>query len=413
MSTGQHFFSAFDRVTTTEVEPLAKLLGHSLGITLGGNVGQSALQALWKELSYLGSHGTAYLLRGRVGVDYPEIVRDVCTKVGVKSVAKQDSQEAVEQNELELLKHLFEDMWDAMSVTERERLLESFGAPDILTGAGAGVLVAGQLAAGFGGFGTYQLAVIVANTIARALVGRGLTFGANAALTQALGVIVGPIGWVASGAWIAIELTSPAFRKTLPAVVQVATFRQLSRQRQVIGVMGHGSVGKDSVLKHVFGVDTDQVSPIPGATEAVREYDAIATAVPTRVMNFPGFGDLRASVRENAVEQARACSSIVYVIDRIPQKEEVDSFQTFCTNPHVPCLVLFNKWDKMDEDEMDTAYAEACRRLGRSDLLRTSFKQKPGNRLFEQSTVEVRNRIDALYTQNAKAPPFRGSAKCV
>jgi hypothetical protein len=39
--------------------------------------------------------------------------------------------------------------------------------------------------------------------------------------------------------------------------------------------------------------------------------------------------------------------------------------------------------------------------------------QKPGNRLFEQSTVEVRNRIDALYTQNAKAPPFRGSAKCV
>ena len=75
------------------------------------------------------------------------------------------------------------------------------------------------------GFLAYQLAVVVANGVARAVLGRGLTFAANAALTRLLGILVGPVGWAITGAWTAIDLASPAYRVTVPCVVQVAAIR--------------------------------------------------------------------------------------------------------------------------------------------------------------------------------------------
>ena len=52
---------------------------------------------------------------------------------------------------------------------------------------------------------------------------------------QTVSVILGPIGWIASGAWLARDMMGPAYRKTVPAVVIVAALRQLAHQRDVIG----------------------------------------------------------------------------------------------------------------------------------------------------------------------------------
>jgi hypothetical protein len=115
-----------------------------------------------------------------------------------------------------------------MSEEERRELLRAMDLDPGLA-AGAAVPAVAVIAGELGGFATYQLAVIVANAVARALLGRGLSFAAGAALTRALGVVLGPVGWIASGAWLAIDLAGPAYRKTVPAVIQVAALREAAR----------------------------------------------------------------------------------------------------------------------------------------------------------------------------------------
>ena len=85
----------------------------------------------------------------------------------------------------------------------------------------AGALTALRL----GGFGTYKMAVVVANAVAKSLLGRGLTFAGNATLTRTLGVALGPIGWIITVLWTAIDIASPAYRVTIPCVIQVAYMR--------------------------------------------------------------------------------------------------------------------------------------------------------------------------------------------
>jgi uncharacterized protein YaaW (UPF0174 family) len=82
-----------------------------------------------------------------------------------------------------------------------------------------------QAAIAFSGFAAYKIAVIVANAVAKAILGRGLTVAANAALTRAIGVFAGPIGWVVTGLWTAVDIAGPAYRVTIPAVTQVAFLR--------------------------------------------------------------------------------------------------------------------------------------------------------------------------------------------
>ena len=77
-----------------------------------------------------------------------------------------------------------------------------------------------------GGFKSYQLTVIIANAILKAILGRGLTIAGNAELTRTMAVLTGPIGWVITGLWTAIDIAGPAYRVTIPTVIQIAVLRQ-------------------------------------------------------------------------------------------------------------------------------------------------------------------------------------------
>ena len=91
------------------------------------------------------------------------------------------------------------------------------------------VIAALQAAMRMGGFASYKIAVIVANAVAKVLLKRGLSVGANAALSRWIGVFVGPIGWVLTGIWTLVDIAGPAFRVTIPAVIQVAYMRIKSK----------------------------------------------------------------------------------------------------------------------------------------------------------------------------------------
>lgn len=171
------------------------------------------------ELQRFGGNTFANILRGH-GVPYRTILVDVCKKMKV-SFNKNSSVEVIEGC---LLQHVLIKTMEEMSDEDMRNLLAELKIKT--TGFGKQAMMAAvQGAIRFGGFASYKIAVIVANAVARALLGRGLSFAANAALTRWIGVFAGPIGWAITIAWTALDIAGPAYRVTIPSVIQIAYMR--------------------------------------------------------------------------------------------------------------------------------------------------------------------------------------------
>jgi uncharacterized protein YaaW (UPF0174 family) len=172
------------------------------------------------ELQLNGGNTFANIFRGFQGVEYKEILIDVCNKLKVPFNKDSD----VEVIELCLLQTILINSLEDMSEEELAKLISEMNIPN--QGVGKQAMIAAiQIAIKRGGFSSYKLAVIVANAICKALLGRGLSIAANAALTRWLSIFAGPIGWTAVAVWTAIDIAGPAYRITIPAVIQVAYIR--------------------------------------------------------------------------------------------------------------------------------------------------------------------------------------------
>ncbi len=177
------------------------------------------------EIQCFGSNTIATMLRKGKGVLYREVLTDVCDRLKV-NYSNEASIETIENN---LLMKILTDALDKMSQEELQELAQTIGikkdvgiidiTPQILTAAFQAIFRAG-------GFKSYQLTVMIANAVLKALIGRGLTFGGNAILTRTMSILMGPIGWVITGAWTILDIAEPAYRVTIPAVIQVAVLRQ-------------------------------------------------------------------------------------------------------------------------------------------------------------------------------------------
>ncbi len=129
--------------------------------------------------------------------------------------------------ELQILLRILEKAYQKMTEEERQEFLLSIGleygkVPDSLP------IIAIQAALGAAGFLAYQLAVIVANAVARQILGRGLSLTLNRTLAKSLNVLVGPIGWAVTALWTLVDIAGPAYRVIIPCVVQIAAIRQQS-----------------------------------------------------------------------------------------------------------------------------------------------------------------------------------------
>lgn len=173
------------------------------------------------EIQCFGANSIATLLRGGEGVPYREVLTDVCDRLGV-NYNKKASVEIIEEN---LLMKIVTDAVGKMTDDEIKELAESVGfskvsaSKEFLLGAFQAVFKAG-------GFKSYQLTAIVVNAVLRALIGRGLSFAATGTMMRAISVMTGPIGWAVTGAWTVLDIASPAYRVTVPAVIQVAFLRK-------------------------------------------------------------------------------------------------------------------------------------------------------------------------------------------
>jgi uncharacterized protein YaaW (UPF0174 family) len=128
----------------------------------------------------------------------------------------------IEEN---LLMKILKDALEEMSEEERKELLKSMGVrgigftPEALFGLFQAIFRGG-------GFKSYQLTVIIANAVLKALIGRGLSFAGNAALTRTMAILTGPIGWAITAIWGAIDIAGPAYRVTIPAVIEISYLRK-------------------------------------------------------------------------------------------------------------------------------------------------------------------------------------------
>ena len=184
-------------------------------------------QDIAAEVQCFGANTFATLLRGGKGVLYREVLFDVCDRVKV-NYNKSSSTERIEDG---LFMKILDDSIEKMSPAELKELCEELGIKNTSGITPEAAIVACQELFSLGGFRSYQLAVIVVNAVWRALFGHGLTLLGNATLTRVLSILTGPIGWVLNGIWTAIDIAGPAYRITIPAVLQVAMLRKNQKMK--------------------------------------------------------------------------------------------------------------------------------------------------------------------------------------
>ena len=181
----------------------------------------------WKEIvaeiQCFGANTFATMFRRGQGVLYKEMLIDVCNKMKV-NYNKDSSTDKIEKN---LLMKILADSLESMNPKELKELAKSIEVKKIskITTA-KNMMIAFQSIFRAGGINSYLLTVTIANGIMKALIGRGISFAGNAAFTRTMAILTGPIGWGITGLWTAIDIASPAYRVTIPAVFHVAALRQ-------------------------------------------------------------------------------------------------------------------------------------------------------------------------------------------
>ncbi len=155
------------------------------------------------------------------GVYYKEILIDVCKRLKVNF----NSESEVGVIERNLLMKILSDALDKMSQQDIKELALEFGLVNLKTFNREAMLAAIQYIFNSGGFRSYQITVMLANVILKALIGRGLTIAANATLVRIVSLLAGPIGWAITAAWTLVDIGGTAYRVTIPAVIQIAVLR--------------------------------------------------------------------------------------------------------------------------------------------------------------------------------------------
>ena len=188
----------------------------------------------WKdiaaELQLFGGNTFINILRGGRGLEYKEILCDVCDKMKV-NYNKDSSVEKIEEN---LLLKILRDALEDMSPMEITKLGQELGLDNTSNLNAQTMTSIFQIIFKLGGFKSYQLTTIIVNAVLKALIGRGLSVASNATLMRVMSILTGPIGWAITAIWTAVDIAGAAYRVTIPAVIQVAYLRKLSENRKAI-----------------------------------------------------------------------------------------------------------------------------------------------------------------------------------
>lgn len=172
-----------------------------------------------EELTRFGGNSLMNVFRGGSGVPYKELLSDVASHIGVEMEGLSNCSKM----EMAIIAKVVEQSLGRMSEEDKATFFDSIGA-SYRPGMGPSALAA--LIAALGVSGSYRLAAVVASATMSSLVGRGVMLAGSAGLGRGLAVLAGPLGWAITGLWTAFDLASPAYRVTVPCVIQIGHMRQ-------------------------------------------------------------------------------------------------------------------------------------------------------------------------------------------
>ena len=191
---------------------------------------QKYIERIMEEIQLFGGNSFANLFRGNKGVEYKEILCDVCDKMKVNYSKSADAQH-IEQD---LLIKILNDHLEKLNARELEEFLKELDLIDktktaiSYTPQAASAIL--QAAIKAGGFTSYKIILITVNAVWKFIFGTGLKLATNANIARVVGVLAGPVGWAITGAWTAVDLAGPAYRITIPACLLIAKLRIESQQ---------------------------------------------------------------------------------------------------------------------------------------------------------------------------------------
>ncbi len=359
-----------------ELLPLAEVLRvnpHGLGLSKLAEV------MAW-TLRRKGGHevGNALFRKGK-GPPYSEVL------LGVAKRCKVPPGRNTEETELALL-----EWWVAKALDELDeekrlalwRVLGQAGEPPA-PGEAAVEVARKSLGRSFG----MQASIVVATGVGRVA-------------SLALVPLLGPVLPAATILWAA----RPNDDVLLPAVLEVARLRQQVRHRVTVGVVGSPSSGKDAGIKAIFGLDSQNISPVAGSTREVA-ITRLPGATALFVVNTPGMGDVVQSVTEEARQVLDHIDLFVYVLNAqggVQAREKAD--HQGCLDRRRPVLVVVNKIDTLRPRDLDRYLADARKKLAvpEEDFLAAAFDPLP--QLSEQpiGLDEVRAWIEAQLEELGK-----------
>lgn len=183
------------------------------------------IDSIIADYQTFGGNSIVNAFRGH-GVPYLEILSDVCDQQDVDCTTK-----TLDEMENALLSKSLTDLFAKMSDEQKREVLQEIGGAS--TNLGSTSATALITAFRMGGFSSYKVMLMLVNGLSKLIIGRGLAFGANAALTRTLSIVTGPIGWTIGGLWTAIDIASPAYRVTVPATIYIAALRNIKRNEEL------------------------------------------------------------------------------------------------------------------------------------------------------------------------------------
>ncbi|EFQ23010.1 protein of unknown function UPF0174 [Aminomonas paucivorans DSM 12260] len=179
------------------------------------------------EIQRFGANTICTVLRGGKGVVYREVLTDVCDKLKVNY----NKNASTERIEFCMFEKVLCDAMEKMTDEDLAEAAKSFGFRDYAHAPKEVLIALIQGIIRAGGFKSYQVILVIANALMRAIAGRGLSFALNAALSRAVSLFAGPVGWIITAIWALVDIAGPAYRVTIPLVIEVATLRQYVKMK--------------------------------------------------------------------------------------------------------------------------------------------------------------------------------------
>ena len=215
------------------VDLLQKSSEDDLYILMEYNFGKGCtkveIEELVRKIRYNGSNNIAYLYRKFEGVEYIEIVQNVAKKMKVKYSVDEDEEDI----EGKILVKVLEKWLEKATEEEKKEIEELFKAEGINNIDFKNGIPVAALIPKLGGAIFFQLSAILANAVARQLLGHGIKIAMNQVFSRGIGFLLGPIGWAISGLLITVDLAGPAYRKTIPTVLQISYMRQKAKLKDL------------------------------------------------------------------------------------------------------------------------------------------------------------------------------------